>query len=266
MHKSGIGEKMKYFHFTSISLLLIVSAAFSEDSGIYLCIDSMKQQFSETGKPPQKLVYGYIDGKKTECMSEYELRAELSRISFQQSSASVPDSQQLLEMNGLKRKLPSGSGNLYKSICNGRKDLSGVDLRGYDLKSVDLSGANLSNANLESADLRSAILDGADLTGANLKYAYLKHTKLKSAKLTNASLKGAYFQGADLSGVSGLNLDNLRETASLYNSVLDSVLMDGVKEYFPAKLKDPGFQWQATYYSEQQETPEDQRVNRKNCR
>lgn len=102
MHKSGIGEKMKYFHFTSISLLLIVSAAFSEDSGIYLCIDSMKQQFSETGKPPQKLVYGYIDGKKTECMSEYELRAELSRISFQQSSASVPDSQQLLEMNGLK--------------------------------------------------------------------------------------------------------------------------------------------------------------------
>ena len=254
MSKSHVSFLLFFFFFGSV---------YSEEPVMYLCIDSMKQKFDKTGVTPPKLVYGYIDGQKTECMSEHELRAEFSRHSFQKSRASEPDSQQLLDQKGLRREVSSGI--LRKSIKE-KKNLAESDLRGYDLKGVDLSRADLRKANLESADLRSAKLEGADLSGANLQFAYLKHAKLKNAKFTDANLKGAYFQGADLRGAIGLDLEKLREVTTLHNAILDSVLMDQVKEYCPAKLKDPGWQWHATYFPQQEETPKDQRANRKQFR
>ena len=96
-------------------------SVYSEEPVMYLCIDSMKQQFDKTGETPPKLVYGYIDGQKTECMREHELRAEFSRHSFQQSRASQPDSQQLLDQKGLRE---ISSGILRKSIK--RKESCGI--------------------------------------------------------------------------------------------------------------------------------------------
>ncbi len=229
---------------------------------MYLCLDSMMQDFQKDGKSPAKLVYGYINGEKTECMSEYELRARYSEAQFKKQKTAEVDSQKLLERSG-KRKKNVKSLKIKDAVFLGKKDLAGVDLRGCDLKEVDLSGADLTNANLESADLRGANLSNANLRGASLEFAFLKNANLKNANLTNARLKGTYLQYADLSGVQGLTLEHIRVVTSVYEAVFDSEMMEMVKEHCPGKMKDPGWQWQATVFDSDSTIPENERVKSK---
>lgn len=229
---------------------------------MYLCLDSMMQDFQKDGKSPAKLVYGYINGKKTECMSEYELRARYSDAQFKRQKTVEVDSQKLLERSG-KRKKSTKSLKVKDAVFLGKKDLAGVDLRGCDLKGVDLSGADLANASLESADLRGANLSNANLSGASLESAYLKNANLKNADLTNVRLKGAYLQHSDLSGVQGLTLEHIRVVTSVHSATFDSEIMEMIKENCPGKMKDPGWQWQATVFESDSIIPESERVKSK---
>lgn len=249
------------------SVFLIYSIFALNDStdqklSMYLCLDSMMKDYQKSGKSPVKLVYGYIDGKKTECMSEYELRARYSEAEFKKKKTAEVDSQKLLEKSG-KRKKNVKTMKIRDAIFFGKKDLAGVDLRGCDLKGADLSGANLVNANLESADLRGANLSGANLRGASLEFAFLKNANLNNADLTDARLKGAYLHHANLSNVQGLTLDHIRVVTSVYQATLDSEMMKLINEYCPGKMKDPGWQWQATVFDSDSTIPENERVKSK---
>jgi hypothetical protein len=224
--------------------ILTLNGSADQNTTMYLCLDSMMQQYKKEGKSPHKLVYGYINGKKTECMSEYALRAKFSEVELKERKSTEIDSQQLLESSGKRRSVKDLS--MRDEIFKGKKDLVGADLRGYDLNGVDLSGVNLNNANLESADLRNANLSNANLSGTSLESAFLKNANLKNADLSNARLRGAYFQNADLRGVEGLTLENIQAVATVYNAVFDSDMSELVKEYCPGKLKDTGWQWRAT--------------------
>lgn len=229
---------------------------------IYLCLDSMIQNSKQDGKAPAKLVYGYINGKKTECMSEYELRARYSEAQFKKQKTAEVDSQQLLERSGKRRKNVK-SLKIRDTVFMGKKDLAGVNLRGCDLKGVDLSNADLTNANLESADLRGANLSNANLRGASLEHAFLKNANLKNANLTDARLKGTYLQYADLSGVEGLTLEHIRVVTSVYQATFDPEMMEMIKEHCSGKMKDPGWQWQATVFDSDSTIPENERVKSK---
>lgn len=227
-----------------IYTIFTLNGSSDQNTTMYLCLDSMMQKYKQDGKSPPKLVYGYINGKKTECMSEYELRARFSEVELKERKSTEIDSQQLLETSGKRRSVKDLK--IEDAVFRGKKDLAGADLRGYDLNGVDLSGADLNNANLESADLRNANLSKANLRGTSLEFAFLKNANLKNADLSNAHLRGAYFQNADLSGVEGLTLEHIQAVTTVCNAVFDSDMMELIKEYCPGKMKDPGWQWKGT--------------------
>ena len=109
------------------------------DPPMFLCIDdSSGNMKNRSGKESQKLVYGYINGKKTPCMSEYELRSTYSKEVYDLNKQSGSDSRR----NRQKQR---------NAVYRGEKNLSGADLRGFDLQGFDLSGTNLRNARLDVA-------------------------------------------------------------------------------------------------------------------
>jgi hypothetical protein len=227
-----------------IYAIFTLNGSADQNTIMYLCLDSMMQKYKQDGKSPPKLVYGYIDGKKTGCMCEYELRAKFSEAELKERKSTEVDSQHLLESSGKRRSVKDLT--LEDGVFRGKKDLAGADLRGHDLNGVDLSGADLTNANLESADLRNANLSNANLSGTSLEYAFLKNANLKNADLSNARLRGAYFQNANLSGVEGLTMEHIQAVATVYNAVFDSDMIELIKEYCPGKMKDTGWGWKAT--------------------
>ncbi|NLE00821.1 MAG: pentapeptide repeat-containing protein [Fibrobacter sp.] len=229
--------------FIKLSLVLAINASDSTDQQMFLCLDSMMQNYKQGTQNPQKLVYSYIDGKKTGCMTEYELRELLSKTAFEKQRSSQPDSQKILELSG--RKLTMLPLSAREAVYKGKKDLVGADLSRCDLKGLDLTGADLRNANLQTADLRNAKLTNANLTGAKLDYAYFKNADLNGADLTNCSLKGTYFHHANLVNVKGITHEGISSTASVYKATLDQDLAEIVKTNCPNKLKDPGWQWLA---------------------
>lgn len=103
-------------------------------------------------------------------------------------------------------------------------NLAGANLEGAFLVGVDLSGANLSRARLarvslvgarlEGADLSLAHLEGANLCGALLEGAtlagvHLEDAVLAEARLERVDLRWAHLEGVDLSGVLGLDLEQV---------------------------------------------------------
>ena len=220
---------------------IVQSIAFSEvdQPAMFLCVDSMMRSKNETGKEPPKLVYGYINGKKTPCMTEYEFRVANSNASFCRVSASR-------EKNHKKQQ---GACSVY----NGGKNLASADLRGFDLKGIDLSGADLTNAQLESADLRGANLKNAAMAGANLENAYCKNTDFDGADLTSANLKGAFFHFANLINVQGLTMENLGTVATLYQVRIDDPIMEIIESKYSSKLKNPKGSWHQSIIREQQQ-------------
>jgi uncharacterized protein YjbI with pentapeptide repeats len=153
--------------------------------------------------------------------------------------------------------------SIVELILRGKKDLAGADLRGYDLHGVDLTNADLRNANLESADLRSAILKNANLSGANLENAYLKNSNFQNADLSGVRMRGAHLYRANLTGVRGLTLDCIGVANTAYNSIFDAELLEQVKKIYPTKLSDPGWEWQASVFTENTVIPKEQRVSAK---
>jgi hypothetical protein len=229
----------------SVVLILIIgSSIYSAQSGnpqMYLCVDSMKEIKSRKSDSSVKFVYGYINGIRTECMSEYEFREKYCKKQFESSTISQPDSQKILEQKGLKRKHIQLS--LLEAIYRGKKDLAGLKMCSFDLAGLDLSGADLRNADLNSADLRNAKLCGANLSGANLTSAYLKNADLRNANLENVNLKGCYLQQANLTDASGFTIVDIKMAASLYKTIIDPEMAAQIKQDCPGKLKKPEWGW-----------------------
>lgn len=232
---------MRALFFRQISVLIGFGYFFSvfseEKPAMYLCVDKMMQAKKETGKDPKKLVYGYINGQKTPCMSEYELRVKLSPKPLNEKTTSV-----------VKVDKP-----LRELIYRGEKKLANADLRGLDLQGLDLSGADLRNAILQSADLRGVNLRNANLIGANLENAYCKNANLEGANITNAKLRGAYFHFARLKNVEGLTMENLCTVTSIYKASLEAPVLEIIETKYPTKLRNPKGSWKQEAYSETQQ-------------
>ncbi len=189
---------------------------------MYLCVEEMKSEQNT------KMVYGYIDGEKTACMPEYEFLEKYHQTQFQNDSPSPPAP--VKEKNG-------------RNYANA--DLRGADLCGMDLRDADLSGADLSSADLRGADLR-----GANLSDANLSAAYLKKADLRGANMSRATLEGTYLIQADCRQTSGLTLETLAGTYSLFESLFDSPLSENIQRRFSDKLTNPGWDWVNNAWSE----------------
>jgi|GEM_PF-1626094 len=217
----------------------IGSRAVGEKPALYLCADSLAKDAAGAKK-----VYGYIDGKRTECMSEYELLSLYTQAQFEKDS--VARRQQRAESEAkAKANTAAAADSMAAQIRAGKKDLDLADLMGVNLENADLSGASF-----VSADLRRANLAGADLTNANLESAYLRRADLRAAKLAGANLTGAYLAEADLRGAAGLTIESLKAAATLYKAKLDAALMEQAAEEMPEKLKDPSKCWEGNRWSD----------------
>lgn len=113
-------------------------------------------------------------------------------------------------------------------------NLEGANLRGANLERTNLLGANLKGADLRGADLKEAFLVGANLEKADLGSANLGKTNLRSA-----NLGGTDFRMAELRGVKSLTVEQLRKVKTLYQAILDSELLEQIKEYCPRLLEKP---------------------------
>ncbi len=204
----------------------------SDSLSIFLCTGGSTRSTREehSGTPQPKLVYGYINGKKTSCMTEYELRVAWANARLAREK----------EKAAKKRR--------WDAVYHGEKNLAYADLRGFDLKDIDLSGADLTKAHLESADLRGANLKNASLSGANLENAYCKNADFSGADLSTANLRGAFFHHANLSTAKGLTMENLPAVATLYKARLEDQLLKMIQETCSDKLKNPQNKWNRVIY------------------
>lgn len=217
---------------------IFFSLTFSESGNpeMFLCIDNSESSHHTPGTGTEKLVYGYINGKKTACMSEFELRVAYSKAHTDTVKKSP------------EKKLQ------HDAVYRGEKKLANADLRGFDLKDIDLSGADLTNAHLESADLRGANLKNAVLTGANLENAYCKNADLQDADLTSANLCGAFFHHANLNNARGLTLETLATVATLFEADMEHVLKETIRSKYAGKLKNPKGNWNRVEFPRETET------------
>lgn len=199
---------------------------------ILLCVDSTHKGGNE------KLVYAYIDGVKSRCMTPNSLYALIN------ASRARKDSIALEEQNKAARKtqIPD-TGDIVDRIAAGKKDLAGVDLRGRDLIGINLSLADLSGANLESADLRNAKLKGAILKNANLRSVFMRSADLRDADLTGANVESAIFTNADLRGAKGLTIKVIDRIRNLSKAKLDTAVAREAQEEFPEKFEPPKKCW-----------------------
>lgn len=201
----------------------------SKEPDIFLCIDSMLALKNQHSNDQTKLVYGYINGQKTSCMSEYELRSLFSKQLFKDQTSSIAT---------LQKKTFQ-----QNAIYRGEKQLANADLRGLDLQGIDLSGADLTNAQLESADLRNANFKNAKLCGANLKDTYCKNTDFSGADFSNSQLQGTFFLNTTLLNTSGLTVDLLSRVASLFKAKIDDHLTEILEKSYPSKFNPPQGEW-----------------------
>jgi uncharacterized protein YjbI with pentapeptide repeats len=114
-----------------------------------------------------------------------------------------------------------------------------ADLRGANLERVDLVESNLWEADLVEADLRNATLEGAHLWEASLERANFWGANLEGANLRDANLEGANLRGTDLRGTKYLSVGQLSGVETLYQAILDSELLEQIKEYCPRLLEKP---------------------------
>jgi hypothetical protein len=231
--KSGVLMKRFMFVFL-LAMALECGALFAGDSQdgsannaamnkipMYLCISSEPSK-TESGKAYHKMVYGYVNGQRTECMTEEEFRARFVL------PHELPDPPKMSEQ---------------KVSPAARTSLAGADFKNCDLMGMNFQNADLHGARFDNSDLRTCNLHNSDLRNANLEGAYLKDADLSEADLSGANLKGAYLTGANLIGVRGLTIEILRMVQTLFCAKLDPPLLDQVKQYCPGKLVDRSWQW-----------------------
>jgi hypothetical protein len=209
---------------------------------MYLCLDESVLDTSRRQQPPAKLVYGYIDGKKTECMTETELLALFGEHEYREQSpvreAEMKEMAKSMQVDG------------RQSGVNGTKKLQNAKLHARDLSNIDLSNADLRNADLSGADLRGADLSGADLSGANLRAAYCKGVDFSGANLTGAVLDDSYLTRATLFDAKGIDMESIRNVRNLHAVRMDSVMIVEIQKYHPSKFKDPGWRWDTNVWVE----------------
>ena len=115
-------------------------------------------------------------------------------------------------------------GNLEDADLKGasfiKANLQNANLWNANLQRADLRGANLQKANLTEAKLQNANLSGANLQNANLWYANLQDANLWDANLQKASLWNANLQNAGLRGA------NLRNSILLEANLQNTDLWD----------------------------------------
>lgn len=144
-----------------------------------------------------------------------------------------------------------------------KTNLSYVNLAGANLNSANLSncslveisfeGARMNQTNFENANLNSGNLKGAYATGSNFQDAYMIKVNLQNAFLIKANMRNAYLMEADmqnaylmgtdlcganlfkadLRGAKGLTIEQLAETKSLYEALLDEPLLEEVRKVAP---------------------------------
>jgi hypothetical protein len=224
---------------------IVSSPAWASDSTSLETSESIPAMFlcaDDAIKAEEKLVYGFIDGKKTECMREYEFLAMAGKKTL--------DSLRIRQ--GLDSPQPrpiAEDSDLVTAIQRGKKNLAGANLSERDCMGIDFTGANLQGASLKSADLRSAIFRSANCAGVDFTAAYLKKANFSNANLTGVILKGAYLQGANLSHVSGLKAGDLKQVKTLYGVKMDDWLTEAVKQEIPEKLEKPKKCWEGNSWA-----------------
>jgi hypothetical protein len=235
----------RLYHVLWVMPVIALAIVAEEAPKMFLCADSL--QISGN-----KQVYGYIDGKKTGCMSEYEFLAAYNQTLFARDSVSraAIEKEAMEQAKAGKKPIPADS--LALQILNGKKDLDGADLMG-----INLEGANLKDASMVSADMRQAKLGRADMTNANLEAAFLRRADLRGTNLSGANLKSAYLGEADLRGAKGLTVESLKNAATLYKAKFDNALTVEIKAEAPEKLKEPSKCWENNQWTDNDDcTPE----------
>ena len=108
------------------------------------------------------------------------------------------------------------------------------DLRYFNLKEADMHGSSLQNANLRYVNFKEANLINTNFSNANLENA-----NLKEAKVENAIFKNADLQGVDIHEATGLTIDQLVSSKSLYKTDLPEELELKVNKIRPDLFKKP---------------------------
>jgi hypothetical protein len=195
---------------------------------MYLCVDPIYASYdggnggNGGSESHQKMVYTYVNGKRTECMTEYEF------ISRFRSCASVPR--------------PPAPGDAALQQTAG-PNYAGKDFSEQDMYGIDLQFADLQRTTFLRCDMRGAKLRAANCRGASFEGALVKGADFSGADLSDANLKGAYFVDTDLSGAKGLTLENLRMVNCLYRCKLDRELFELFVQYCSSKMRDISWNW-----------------------
>jgi hypothetical protein len=171
-----------------------------------------------------KFVYGVINGRRTECMSEAEF------IRRFRSPAVIP-------------RPPTTTFSTINTSTIKNKNYSKSDFRESDLFGMDFQFADCQQSDFSGADMRNVKLMGANCSGADFEGAYLKNANLNNADLSYANLKNAYFVSADLRGATGLTLENIRLAATIHNCKLDPEIRELIGKYCPSKFRDFSSNW-----------------------
>lgn len=100
-----------------------------------------------------------------------------------------------------------------------------------DLEDAHLEGANLTNSILKLANLRKAHFRAARLLDSTLRGA-----QLQGADFTGATVKGADFAYADITGARSLGLQKICSAKTLYKTIMEPKLAEGVRKSCPALL------------------------------
>ncbi|MFW5774702.1 MAG: pentapeptide repeat-containing protein [Chitinivibrionales bacterium] len=204
---------------------LKLAAEDTDKDSIFMCtekpVDSLQR----------RMVYGYVDGEKTECMTKQELLSLFSQREFEKKQDSI--------LTEKEKK----NDYYVDAIARGQKDLKKATLPMADLMGAKLINIDFSYANLSSADLRNADLSGAILRGADLSVAYCKDADFSGADLSGANLEGTYLNGANLTDVSGLSYELLKKARTIHAARLDSTLIKQIKEDAPHLLEKPKQGW-----------------------
>jgi hypothetical protein len=190
---------------------------------MYLCADTELKI-----KGGRKMVYGYINGEKTDCMPEYEF-IELYRKSTTRKVKNL-DSISNSEAIGLIQK-----GNI---------NLSGANFQSFDFMGVRFANLTLEKADFESADLRNTSFENANCKGANFSHAFMRKSNLKNANLANSTFDGAYLPYADFTGAKGLTYKMFENAKSLYNVKFDETFLKELKQLYPQLFRKPKKCWE----------------------
>lgn len=106
----------------------------------------------------------------------------------------------------------------------------------YNTFWVDLEDAHLEGANLTHSILKLANLRNAHFRAARLLNTTVRGAQLQGADFTGATVKGADFAYADITGARSLGLQKICSAKTLYKTVMEATLAEGVRKSCPALL------------------------------